>query len=100
MTNSDGFIFCIRVDAKISQEGIGGQECCYDSNGLLLSGPSIGGSLEQWSPRVSWSNHHVYDIIPQIHCCYMNEDTCSLYYDLRPSDDCSAFTQPSLPGRS
>ena len=78
----------------------GGQECCYDAGGLLLTGPPNGGTQDQWSPELFqwlWYYHHKYDIIPQIHCCKAAGANCSHLYELRPSDDCSNYN-PDVPG--
>lgn len=71
-----------------------GQQCCYDENGYLITGPPSGGTVDLWSAEISPSRHYQSDIEPFILCCKGQFQTCGLYYERRPSDNGSRFNPP------
>lgn len=75
-------------------------ECCYDSTGALIVGPNTGGSYRLFNPIYDQDSYQSQDLIPQQQCC-MNSSQgafCEMYYQYRPSDDCSGY-QPVRAGK-
>ncbi|XP_019851539.1 PREDICTED: uncharacterized protein LOC109581663 [Amphimedon queenslandica] len=80
-------------------------ECCYDTSGQLIIGPTSGGSVDKASPIGSDSSnylssllsHHWEDILPYIYCCKGPATACEKYYTRRPSDNGTAYVPP-IPG--
>ena len=68
-------------------------ECCYDSRGSLLVGPTTGGTYQLFNPLFSPRENTVEDRLPYDYCCTFSE-RCSTYYEYRPSDDCSDYDPP------
>ena len=67
--------------------GGSGQQCCYDGNGLLVTGPPGGGTVDLVSPDVSTSRHFLDDVLPFLLCCKAGVvSKCAQYYRKRPSD--------------
>ncbi|XP_053398233.1 mucin-like protein [Mercenaria mercenaria] len=64
------------------------QMCCYSADGMLQIGPPQGGYLTFES---FWKN--MSEI--QRSCC-LHETMCDIFYDINPSDDCSAYQSPTL----
>lgn len=83
---------CATVLFSRSQSTI---ECCYDNSGALIVGPSQGGSLKLYNPLFFYQENFVEDLRPYQDCC-VDSNRCQLYYMHRPSDDCSAYTPPTL----
>ena len=82
-----------------SLTGGSGQQCCYDGSGNIIVGPPGGGTVDQVSPDVSTTEHFFRDVLPFWLCCKAGIfSNCGNYYRSRPSDDCSRFVPPSLPG--
>ena len=76
----------------------GGQhtlECCYDDLGALIVGPSEGGgSYKLYNPLSFARESYLEDVKPYEDCCTSSE-RCRVYYQHRPSDDCSRYSPPS-----
>ena len=85
-----------------------GQQCCYNSDGHLITGPFSGGSVDLIAPKGNNRiielyhiiQHFAVDVIPFIYCCKFKykDATCHLYYERRPSgreDKC----EPPRPGK-
>ena len=68
-------------------------ECCYDSTGALLVGPSQGGTYQLYNPLFFFQSNYLEDLSPYQDCC-VHSKRCHLYYRHRPSDDCSAYIPP------
>ena len=68
-----------------------GQQCCYDRDGHLLTGPNSGGTVDLVAPmgRFGYNiiRHQLEDVIPANYCCkgVYKDVTCGLYYEKRPS---------------
>lgn len=82
--------------------GTRGQECCYNSDGLLIVGPTDGGTILYFASRIDESPwpHYINDILPRINCCKSPGSSiadCSHYFSTRTYDDCSSFN-PEPPG--
>ena len=69
-------------------------ECCYDTKGALLVGPSTGGSYKLYHPWFESKNYIAEDKNPRSYCCQLS-DFCSTFYKYRPSDNCSGY-DPSI----
>ena len=90
---------------SISRTEGSSNECCYDTSGQLIIGPTSGGSVDKASPIGSDSsnyltnllNHHREDILPYIYCCKGSVPDCEKYYTRRPSDNGTAYVPP-IPG--
>ena len=92
---------CIKIEYQSfrSLTGGSGQQCCYDHSGNIIVGPPGGGTVDQVSPNVSTTKHFFRDVLPFFLCCKAGLfSNCRRYYQSRPSDDCSRFVPPSLPG--
>ncbi len=70
---------------------ISARQCCYDEQGVLVSGPG-GGHADYFSPWTAGVNenkayweHFLYDIIPFLHCCKAGVRMCDVFYSQRPS---------------
>ena len=83
------------------------QQCCYNSDGNLIIGPSSGGSVDRVSPNalgnfiLNFFQHQLLDIIPLIYCCkgIHSAATCGLYYLRRPSARAQGgMCDPPVPG--
>ena len=80
-------------------------ECCYDSSGQLIVGPTSGGSVDKVSYIISdpskymnrLLSHQQEDILPYIYCCKGPVTVCDVYYKRRPSDNGTAYVPP-IPG--
>ena len=80
-------------------------ECCYDSSGQLIVGPTSGGSVDKVSyirsdPSKYMNrllSHQQEDILPYIYCCKGPVTVCDVYYKRRPSDNGTAYVPP-IPG--
>lgn len=70
-------------------------ECCYDSTGALLVGPSQGGTYQLYNPLFFFQNNYLEDVSPYQDCCVRSK-RCHQYYQHRPFDDCSAYVPPRL----
>jgi len=73
------------------------QECCYDSNGHLITGPPGGGSIKKAPEDVS-VQHFTENTRPFLLCCAGVRSSCNRYYKMRPSDNGSRF-EPRSPGK-
>lgn len=74
------------------------QQCCYDSNGVLLVGPPSGGTLDMSNKLI---DHIMMDVDPHDWCCKKgNAENCAKYYEKRPSDDGSRWVRPNPGGGS
>lgn len=69
------------------QTGGSGNQCCYDSEGVLLTHPKGGGTIDKVSANVDKGEHFHSDVKPYLYCCYGLFQNCSIYYKHRPSDD-------------
>jgi hypothetical protein len=73
-----------------------GQECCYNSQGLVV-GPPGGGSVNRQAPVdfMSSVKHITEDFIPFLYCCKAGQySQCDKYYQKRPSDDGTRYQPP------
>ena len=68
------------------------QQCCYNDNGVLVTGDLAGGHVEQMSPLVNFNAHNMNDLLPFAFCCRgsTNSTKCDLYDVRRPSIIASA----------
>ena len=79
-----------------AQTGGSGQQCCYDNQGVLVTGPPGGGTVNRVSPDVSFVRHFTSDVIPFLLCCKAGIfSNCDEYYRLRPSDTGTQFDPPT-----
>ena len=81
---------CAMVLFSRSQSTI---ECCYDDFGALIVGANEGGSYQLYNPLFNHLDNYREDFQPYRHCCVMSR-RCNLYYQYRPSDDCSEYIPP------
>jgi len=86
----------IMLSIRIIFSGSGGQQCCYNADGILIVGSPSGGSVNRIAPvdMRSFYQHIQHDVIPFIYCCF---SSCIRYYERRPSDNGEGY-QPILPG--
>jgi fibulin 1/2 len=71
------------------------QQCCYSSDwfswGALLLGPPDGGSPQLYASSGDYCDlHDRYDEKPRRDCCDV-ENLCYLYYQRRPSRNCTGY---------
>ena len=80
------------------------RQCCYNSGGELIIGPTSGGHSDFYSPLSTPSSpytamqqHVEKDIVPFIHCCKSAESLCIAFYEHRASADntCKHVAQSS-----
>ena len=79
-----------------------GQQCCYDRDGNIITGPSSGGRIDSVAPvDVKTTIQHLFaDVAPYYFCCTPEIlQNCGKLYEFRPSDDCSR-TRPPRPGKT
>lgn len=93
------FVVCCHLQCVCSAfSGGSGQQCCYHRNGLLITGPPGGGTVDRVSPDVSVFGHFVQDVLPYLLCCKAGVfSDCGEYYDKRPSDSGVDFSPPPTP---
>lgn len=72
------------------------QQCCYNSNGMLLVGQPGGGTLDLFS---SFLKHQTNDVLPYFYCCKFSNN-CDKYYNKRPSDNGDRWRPPRPSGGS
>uniref|UniRef100_A0A1X7TZR4 EGF-like domain-containing protein n=2 Tax=Amphimedon queenslandica TaxID=400682 RepID=A0A1X7TZR4_AMPQE len=92
---------CYHQQTTVRTQG-SSNECCYDTSGQLIIGPTSGGSVDKASPIGSDSSnylssllsHQQEDILPYIHCCKGSMTNCNEYYKRRPSDNGTAYVPP------
>ncbi len=76
------------------------QQCCYNNNGFLVTGPPGGGNVDLVAPDLRLLDHFLHDIIPCLLCCKAGLfSKCSTFYDRRPSDRGFDFSPPRPPGK-
>ena len=112
------YLHCINVDIIFSSDVGGGQECCYDTEGDILSVQnSTGGGFSHRSHhlgvppyshpwKVSYLSHFYHDLVNWEHCCLYSGEThcfdgrpcCDLYREVRPSQTCENYVPPN-PGK-
>jgi hypothetical protein len=69
------------------------QKCCYSKDwGALIVGHPGGGTPHRYS-RFKYGDHTRSDVIGYDLCCVQSA-MCGLYYQKRPSDDCSRYEPP------
>ena len=64
------------------------QQCCYNDDGVLVTGDLAGGHVQQSSPLIDFNAHNMNDLLPFAFCCRgsMPENSrCNLYDEYRPS---------------
>ena len=84
---------CYRSTASFTLNGhTAGQQCCYDSTGLLKVGPPGGGTLDLGHWRNAW-DHLNKDVVPFFQCCKLSNN-CDIYYKWRPSQDGTGWVAP------
>ena len=89
---------CILDSICSSLTGGSGQQCCYDRNELLVTGPPGGGTVDLVSPDVSTVGHFIADVLPFLMCCKAGIfSNCDAYYRHRPSDRGVDFSPPPPP---
>ncbi|XP_040928147.1 sushi domain-containing protein 2 isoform X2 [Betta splendens] len=103
-TYHPGSVHCVRAIQASPTLG-SGQQCCYDSTGVLvLTGDSVGGSspdrAHAWGsppyrspPRVPGFSHWLYDVTSLFYCCLWSEN-CDVYFSHRPSSGCRNYRPP------
>ena len=79
--------------------GVLGQQCCYTEEGQLVIGASSGGSSDNFSPKVAFNQHLLFDLVPYVLCCKNNPglSSCDSYYSARPSGSEIGYSLP-IPG--
>ena len=82
-----------------SENGGSGQQCCYNQNGSIVTGPPGGGTVDLVAPvdGESTKRHFEKDELPYFYCCWGIFPNCDAYYQKRPSDDGSRY-RLSVPG--
>ncbi|XP_078669062.1 sushi domain-containing protein 2-like isoform X1 [Branchiostoma floridae x Branchiostoma belcheri] len=102
-TYHPGAVHCVRSVAA-SPDGAG-QQCCYAADGReLFTGDTAGGSTPDRGhvfgappyrvpPRVPSFSHWLHDVVTFYYCCLWS-DNCDVYFELRPTDDCSRYVPP------
>lgn len=77
------------------------QQCCYNSNGFLATGPPGGGNVDLFSPDIGLLRHFLDDVIPYLLCCKAERfSKCTSFYEKRPSDRGFDFSPPRPPGET
>ena len=63
-----------------------GAECCYDTDGVIITRGTGAGTDNRYEPTLSPIKHFFYDTLPYLQCCMMsrNLDMCREYMFLRP----------------
>ncbi|KAJ8037429.1 Sushi domain-containing protein 2 [Holothuria leucospilota] len=94
----EGASSCYR---SVGGSGTSGQQCCYRSDGNILVGPPGGGTVDAVAPGDFCGTflHFLFDVIPWFWFCKVR-DECDVYYEHRPSDDCSNYVPPLPTGGS
>ena len=88
-----GSTACYRSTGSFTLNGFtAGQQCCYDSSGLLKVGPPGGGTLDLAHSQ-NVLDHFKKDVIPYFQCCKLSNN-CDIYYKWRPSQDGTGWTPP------
>ena len=72
------------------------QECCYQSEGKLITGPPNGGTINKVAADYNAFQHFKEDKRPFILCCTSTYPNCGRYYEKRPSSKGIGFN-PILP---
>eukprot|EP00058_Branchiostoma_floridae_P018259 XP_002603748.1 hypothetical protein BRAFLDRAFT_97609 [Branchiostoma floridae] len=102
-TYHPGAVHCVRSIAA-SPDGAG-QQCCYAADGReLFTGDTAGGSTPDRGhvfgappyrvpPRVPSYSHWIHDVTTFYYCCLWS-DNCDVYFELRPTDDCTRYVPP------
>jgi sushi domain-containing protein 2 len=72
------------------------QQCCYDTQGILIKKPPGAGTLDLSSNLIG---HFLKDVKPYFHCCKYSNN-CDKYYEKRPLDDGSRYVPPRPSGGS
>lgn len=92
------FLHTYYVLVLSSLTGGSGQQCCYDGNGNLITGPPGGGTVDLVSPDVSTFRHFIHDVVPYLLCCKAGVfSDCDEYYSKRPSDRGVDYSPPPPP---
>ncbi|XP_063969496.1 sushi domain-containing protein 2-like [Lytechinus pictus] len=85
----------------------GGQECCYDSNGMIIDVADFlgGGYSHQYHHagvfpycqpnKVPYLSHYLADVLPWTFCCRFNQSQCGSYGLYRPSKTCEDYAPPT-----
>ncbi len=79
-----------------TSEGFG-QQCCYKSDGNLITGEFAGGSVDIMSPNIDYNRHISDDVVPYVICCQA-ATKCNEYYQWRPSGTERGYALP-VPGK-
>ncbi|KAJ8037432.1 Sushi domain-containing protein 2 [Holothuria leucospilota] len=94
----EGASSCYRSSFGVTTAG---QQCCYSPDGNILMGPPGGGTADAFAPGNSLNagtiKHLWYDVLPWVSCCKLSNE-CEIYYEHRPSDDCSDYEPPRPTG--
>ncbi|CAF3872200.1 unnamed protein product [Rotaria sordida] len=63
-----------------------GTQCCYSSNGQLITHGTGAGTDNRYQPALSPILHFFSDTLPFLACCLLNsnEENCTRYFELRP----------------
>jgi len=72
----------------------GQSQCCYSESGGLIMDPVRGGGTRDCASN-GYLNHFLYDILPYIYCCILN-DSCLKYYVARPGITDENYEVPHL----
>ncbi|ESO11951.1 hypothetical protein HELRODRAFT_158315 [Helobdella robusta] len=68
-------------------------QCCYNSDNMLIVGPTGGGTLDLFDSQKSKWEHFKIDVWPYLQCCIFS-DECDKYYEKRPSVDSRHYVPP------
>ena len=88
----------ILIDTIYFSAGSEGQQCCYNEEGIIVTGQLAGGSIDKVSPLVDFNMHIISDLLPYSFCC-RGGSKCDNYYQLRPfTNDEAPPYRPIIPG--
>ncbi|KAK2190019.1 hypothetical protein NP493_89g05035 [Ridgeia piscesae] len=82
---------CMRTSIPFVEGG--DQQCCYGYMGYMLTDVNGAGSVSRFSATRQPYRYMLHDYWPKMMCSQFANNT-SAYYQLRPTDDCSAFVAP------
>ena len=70
-------------------------ECCYNTDGSLIVGSNSGGSYKLYNSLFFPQEYSREDQLPHDYCCVFS-NRCSIFYEHRPSDDCSNYVAQGI----
>ena len=81
----------------LSQRSGHGVSCCYNNDGILVTGSPGGSSSQLVAEDVDTEGNLREDVLPFIYCCKGLFPNCAAFYERRPAGDGSVF-DPLPPG--